>query len=373
MLDHVLQLTHIAAPRARAQEGDAGVGELGQAVAHLAVPLPVVGQEVVGQQRDVLRPLAEGGQLDRDHPQAVEQVATQNALIHGFLRIAVGRRYGTHPTVDDVLAAMGQVHDARTAGLVRAILEDDLGAALEIARSVADDGVDIARFTRATIDLIRDILPDVLKKAPRPEHPYADLVTEAVAANGVRKLTGAVAELARADFRLDPASPIPLEVACATAILGGGLVPVAAAMPAAVPAGGPQPAGTRPPRAAAPQPATIPGNAPLSPQERFSRDLYEHCKMINPSLAMWLNGSFEVLQMEGDVLELGFQRKMPMDKVDTACRAMVEEQAAAILGHSVTLKVTLMDGSSQPKRETPKGHLAEAARAMGATPVGKDQ
>ena len=68
---------------------------------------------------------------------------------------------------------------------------------------------------------------------------------------------------------------------------------------------------TRPPRAAAPQPATIPGNAPLSPQERFSRDLYEHCKMINPSLAMWLNGSFEVLQMEGDVLELGFQRGKP--------------------------------------------------------------
>ena len=309
-------------------------------------------------------------------PEGLAAIAVQS---RGGLRDAItmmeqiAARYGTHPTVDDVLAAMGQVHDARTAGLVRAILEDDLGAALEIARSVADDGVDIARFTRATIDLIRDILPDVLKKAPRPEHPYADLVTEAVAANGVRKLTGAVAELARADFRLDPASPIPLEVACATSILGGGLVPVAAAMPAAVPAGGPQPAGTRPPRAAAPQPATIPGNAPLSPQERFSRDLYEHCKMINPSLAMWLNGSFEVLQMEGDVLELGFQRKMPMDKVDTACRAMVEEQAAAILGHSVTLKVTLMDGSSQPKRETPKGHLAEAARAMGATPVGKDQ
>ncbi|MGE3573001.1 MAG: DNA polymerase III subunit gamma/tau [Dehalococcoidia bacterium] len=282
----------------------------------------------------------------------------------------VAARFGANPTVDDVLAAMGQVHDARVAGLVRAILDEDLAAALEIARSVADDGIDIARFTRAVIDLIRDILPDVIRGEARPEHPFADLIAAATGGAGVRQLTSAVAELARADFRLDPSSPIPLEVACATAILGGGLAPATPAMPAA--AGAKPPAGARPARQAA-QPATIPGNAPLSPQERFSRDLYENCKMINPSLAMWLNGSFEVLQMDADVLELGFQRKMPMEKVDSACRPMVEEQAAAILGRPITLKVTLTDGSAQPKRETPKGHLAEAARAMGATPIGKDQ
>ncbi|MBK7724420.1 MAG: hypothetical protein IPI33_04015 [Dehalococcoidia bacterium] len=130
---------------------------------------------------------------------------------------------------------------------------------------MADDGMDMARFTRSTMDFIREIVPAVLKKAARPEHPHAGLVEEAIAANDVRKLTGAIAELARADFRLDPASPIPLEVACATAILGGGLAPAAAALPA-VP--GTVPAGTRPPRTAATQPA-IPRNAPLSPEERF--------------------------------------------------------------------------------------------------------
>jgi len=282
----------------------------------------------------------------------------------------VAARYGASPTVDEVLAAMGQVHDARVAGVVRAILDEDLGAALEIARSVADDGIDIGRFTRAVIDLIRDILPSVLRGEPKPEDPFADVVTQAVGANGVRKLTSAVAELARADFRLDPASPIPLEVACATAILGGGIAPVAA--PIVTAAAGRAPAGTRPARPSATEAATIPRDAPLSAQERFTRDLYENCKMINPSLAMWLNGSFEVLQMDGDVLELGFQRKMPMEKVDSACRPMVEEQATAILGRPISLKVTLTDGTAQPKRETSKGHLAEAARAMGATPIGKD-
>jgi hypothetical protein len=124
-------------------------------------------------------------------------------------------------------------------------------------------------------------------------------------------------------------------------------------------------------RPAASQSVT-PAGAPLSTEERFSRDLYEHCKMINPSLAMWLNGSFEVIELDGDVLHLGFQRKMPMDKVDTACRSMVEEQAAAILGRTVTLKVSLVEQASQPRRATPRGHLAEAARAIGATPVGKE-
>ncbi len=282
----------------------------------------------------------------------------------------IAARYGTTPTTDDVLAAMGQVHDPRTSALARAILEGDLGAALEIARSVADDGIDVARFTRSVIDLFRDVLPDVLRGEARHEHPHAELVATAIEGNAVRKITAAIAELAKADFRIDPASAIPLEVACATSILRA---PVAVAAPFAPSTTGIQNSPTRPaPRGAAAPPAAVASNAPLSSEERFARDLYENCKMVNPSLAMWLNGSFEILAMDGDFLELGFQRKMPMDKVDTACRSMVEEQATALLGRPMKLKVTHMETAASPKRETPRGHLAEAARALGATPVGKD-
>ncbi len=282
----------------------------------------------------------------------------------------VTARYGVSPTIDDVRAAMGQVNDERVPGLVRAILADDLGAALEIARSVADDGIDIARFTRAVIDLAREVIPEALKRTGAVEHPLGDIIAAArVRPDGVRLLAGAVAELARADFRLDPASPVPLEVACAAVILGGGLpAPVTVAAGTGAEAG--RLSAGRP--AAASEPAPIASNAPLSAGEKFARDLYERCKMINPSHAMWLNGSFEVLDMEGNELHLGFQRQMPMGKVDTVCRGMVEEQAAAILGRPVTLLVTLIEGSAQPRRETRRGHLAEAAKAMGATPIGKD-
>ncbi|GMV85845.1 MAG: hypothetical protein AMXMBFR80_17000 [Dehalococcoidia bacterium] len=282
----------------------------------------------------------------------------------------VTARYGTSPTADDVRAAMGQVSDTRVAGLVGALLADDLGAALQIARSVADDGIDIARFTRAAIDLMREIIPEALKRESPAGHPLARLIADARGrSDGVRLLAAAIAELAKADFRLDPASPIPLEVACAAVILSGGLpAPRAQPIMAGAPAGT-TPAAARP---AAAGPAPVSSNAPLSREEKFARDLYEHCKMVNPSHAMWLNGSFEVLDMDGEELTLGFQRQMPMDKVNTVCRAMVEEQAAVILGRPVTLKVMLIDGSAQPRREPRRGHLAEAAKALGATPIGKD-
>jgi DNA polymerase-3 subunit gamma/tau len=273
-------------------------------------------------------------------------------------------RYGASPTIDDVRDALGQVHDARVAGLTRALLQSDLAAALEISRSVADDGLDIARFTRGVIDQVRGLLAAVLREGSHPANGEL-LATARARPDAVQVLVQALSELARADFRLDPASPVPLELACAAAILGPAQ-PVGSGAPAA-------PAATAGARQAREAPASVTASTgALSREERFARDLYEHCKMVNPSLAMWLNGSFEVLQMDGEELILGFQRKMPLEKVDTACRPMVEAQAAAILGREVSLKVVLVEGTSQPQREPRRGHLVEAAKLMGGRPVGKD-
>jgi DNA polymerase-3 subunit gamma/tau len=273
-------------------------------------------------------------------------------------------RYGANPTIDDVRDALGQVHDERVASLTRALLQSDLAAALEISRSVADDGLDIARFTRGVIDQVRGLLAAVLREGSRPADAEL-LATARTRPDAVQVLVQALSELARADFRLDPASPVPLEVACAAAILGPAQ-PVGSTAPAA-------PAATAGARQAREAPASGPASTgALTREERFARDLYEHCKMVNPSLAMWLNGSFEVLQMDGEELILGFQRKMPLEKVDTSCRPMVEAQAAAILGREVSLKVVLVEGTSQPQREPRRGHLVEAAKSMGGRPVGKD-
>ena len=68
----------------------------------------------------------------------------------------IASMYGSSPSTDDVLESLGLVRDERTEKLAGALAERDLGAALEIARDVAGDGIDMARFTRETIDTLRE-------------------------------------------------------------------------------------------------------------------------------------------------------------------------------------------------------------------------
>jgi DNA polymerase III subunit gamma/tau len=287
-------------------------------------------------------------------------------------------RYGPTPTADDVNAALGLVHDPRSALLVRALIEEDLGEALRIAREVADDGIDISRFTRAAVDLLREIVPATLASGRHQVEPGAaadaGLVSLAIErGTPVRTLVAAIQQLAEADFRLDPASPIPLEVACASAILQPSIAArasvtatVAAGTPTVAAAGGA--AGIRPRRPA----AGDSDGALLSREQAFLKELYENCRMVNARMGAWLNDSCEVRSLDGDEIELGFFFPMHMQKVDTDCRSLVEQQAEIILGRPVRLKVTLVERTPQAKPASKRGHLAEAARAIGATPVGKE-
>ena len=260
----------------------------------------------------------------------------------------IASMYGTAPSTDDVLESLGLVRDERTEKLAGALADRDLGAALAIAREVAGDGIDIARFTRETIDTLRERLL-VAARERTPE---------------VGVLTTAVAELAGADFRRDPGSPVPLEVACAAAVLGP-------AQPAAAPAPAvanrqPSRSGRRPaPR----QQARRRDPAEESREDRFLRELYERCKMTQPTLAAWLNGSCEVLAMEGDELKLGFYHPIHMQKIANDGRTLVEQKAEELLQRPVTLSVERIERTAPARRPARGGHLAAAAREMGARPV----
>ena len=283
----------------------------------------------------------------------------------------VAAQCGDAPTDDDVMAALGLVQDERSEHLARALVEEDLGAALTIARDIGDDGIDIARFTRETIDTLRHALDIVLRKGEGDGEPGSVLAQNVLRSGGnPRPLATAIAELARADFRLDPASPIPLEIACATAILGASLVPA----PTPVPGGSALNAGAqRSAPGVRPGARTIPSDTPLSDGEKFLKDLYERCRLVNVRLAGWLNGSCQVLSIGEDEFELGFPHPMHMEKVDTDCRTLIEEQAHVILGRPMRMKVRLVDEDSQAKRTPKTGHLAATARALGGVPVGKEQ
>ncbi|MBK6662784.1 MAG: DNA polymerase III subunit gamma/tau [Thermoflexaceae bacterium] len=284
-------------------------------------------------------------------------------------------RYGPTPSTDEVLDALGLIHDERSERLATAIIESDLATALDIAREIGDDGIDIARFTRETINVLRDVLPQALRGRVREESQYPGLAEAAIGtANAAANIARAVQELSRADFRLDPASPVPLEVACATAIMGPVTVVVpAGSVPTAV--GGAvangRPAAVARPAGAAGVGESV-GDTSASREDRFLKDLYEACRMANPRLGAWLNGSCKVLAMDGDELELGFFMPVHMNKVDVDCRPLIEEQAEGLLHRPVKLKVRLVEKDEQPKKAPRGGHLARAAEALGATPVTKE-
>ena len=102
------------------------------------------------------------------------------------------------------------------------------------------------------------------------------------------------------------------------------------------------------------------------------RALYEACKLASVKHGGWLNGSCKVLSMEGDTLDLGFWNQMHMNKVDTEVRPLVEEQASVLLKRPIKLQVTLLPPEQAANRRAARsGHLAEAARQLGAKPVEK--
>src|SRR5918999_1515483 len=60
------------------------------------MPMPVEGEEMISEQRNVFGPLSERRQLDGHHPKAVEEVAPEHSLIDGFLWLAIGGRNESH-------------------------------------------------------------------------------------------------------------------------------------------------------------------------------------------------------------------------------------------------------------------------------------
>ncbi len=263
----------------------------------------------------------------------------------------IASMYGPAPTTDDVLESLGLVRDERTEKLAAALIERDLGAALAIAREVAGDGLDIARFTRETIDTLREQLL-AAARARAPE---------------VGALSAAVAELADADFRRDPGNPVPLEVACAAAVLGPAQAASAPAPAAENMNSQPARGGRRPVRKQGA--ARGSGGKTPSREERFLQELYERCQMTKPVIAAWLNGSCKVLSMEDGQLELGFYYPLHMQKIANDGRTLVEQKAEELLKHPVTLSVRQIEKTAAASRPVRGGHLAEAARALGARPV----
>ena len=85
-LHQVLQLAHVAGPIVLLQKSQ----KAGAAGEGLVVLPAEAGQELVGHGDDVLLPLPQGGDVDADDVQPVEEIGPEQTALHRLLQIAVG-------------------------------------------------------------------------------------------------------------------------------------------------------------------------------------------------------------------------------------------------------------------------------------------
>ncbi len=118
-------------------------------------------------------------------------------------------------TLDDVRADLGFTDDDRVRQLANSILSNDVRAGLATIGSIAVDGLDLRLFNRSLVEYLRTSL---LIKAGAAE--ATDLPVEAVAdmrqlvdKQSLEGLTKTVRLFAQVDFRTDPRSTLPLELA----------------------------------------------------------------------------------------------------------------------------------------------------------------
>jgi DNA polymerase-3 subunit gamma/tau len=367
-----------------------------------------------------------GGSL-RDAINALEQVVTY---------------YGPSPNLEQVREALGISVDARSAQLARILLAGDpsagsgqvpsadsgqaLAEGLKLVAAVRDDGVDIRQFSLEIVRYLRELF---LVKSGAGD--TIDLPAEALAE--MQKLTGgvdrakivrALKTLGRLDFRDDPQSSLPLELALVelSSEAEAPAAPPAArqtARPAAAPpeparkdepapqfstpvstaegvaatvssatVGTPEPDAAEenepgsPPAGVPPDPSSSSGQAPSSssgqaPSSASGQALLtqarEICKESDKQLAALLNASCEVKSLEGDVLILGFYHTFHLERMEAGSYAdRLNEVLSQVLGKPI--KVELVHS---PRKPTPGkikgGHLVQAARELGAKPIGNVQ
>ena len=407
-----------------------------------------------------------GGSL-RDAINGLEQIVTY---------------YGASPDLEQVREALGISVDARSAELARLALRGELTEGLKLVAAVRDDGVAMNRFSKEVVGYLRSLLlvksgaGDTLDETKEMIAEMEPLAKEAEGERIVRTLK----TLGKVDFRDDPQSSLPLELAlvelaseepataaaqplaAAPVAAGRAGAPVAAgragakgapanAGPSTLRPGSGQAGSGRAERQARPSPSTLrpgsgqassgrteegteaagqaetarpstssgrteteePANAgPSTSSGRAERQarpspstssgrteegaeaagaeppaaeaavagvpsgllakVREACKESDKQLAALLNQSCEVTALEGETLTLGFYHTFHLERVEAGGYAdRLGELLSQALGRTVRVEL-----AHAPRRREPgkvkSGHLVEAARELGAKPIGQE-
>ncbi len=159
---------------------------------------------------------------------------------------------GTRPTLSEVEDSFGGGSDAHAAAIVLRALAGDLPGAFNSIASAREDGAEPRQLQRAAQERLRSLL--LVKSGAEAALELGDEALEELRADSsgsdVATIVRLLSLVSAADFRADPLSPLPLELAIARALVEPR-----------------EPAAQRPAPAAVPRPAARPSASTSVPEQ----------------------------------------------------------------------------------------------------------
>ena len=326
---------------------------------------------------------AEGYSLDEAALGEIARSATGSLrdAINGLEQVIT--YYGASPSTEQVRETLGLNADARSGDLARLAFAGDLTGGLRLIAAVRDDGADMKHFCKQVTAYLRNLLLaktgaiEALDLSRESAEEAKGLSAALDRSEIVRVLRG----FAEADFRDDAQSSLPLELAFVEATTGrqavldeGKRTPVEAVVAVSSDDGG---SGVTADARLEPEPApkveeaamaglTSAGSSAAGLLERVR----QACKDTDKQLSGLLNGSCEVKSEEEDVVTLGFYHTFHLERIESGPYAQrLEELFSTVLGRAV--KVAFEHAPRERVVSTSRGgHLVQAARELGARPIG---
>ncbi|UCC60073.1 MAG: DNA polymerase III subunit gamma/tau [Dehalococcoidia bacterium] len=330
--------------------------------------------------------------------------------------------YGSNFGPDQVNDKLGLSNDARIHELVEHILSKDIGTGLRVINSVSADGIDLRQFNRGLVDYLRRLLL-IKSGADETSDISPEMVSEMkrLAADvSMADLSRAIKLFAQVDFRMDPQSTLPLELALVDCSLRDNAVTKVDIHPREE-AVKPRKTLTRqPPPVKAEQAETMPEpdvpvaetpvqdeafSVPESPaaetpiaDESIMADVadvamahephsIEHvrqhwgefvnaCRGMGSSgnLDALLRSSCEAVALEGDTLTLGFYWDFQRAKIeDRKYRHLVEKKLKDVFGAPLQVRCILTPKKDKPASKPQASHpLVDEAVKLGGRIIEED-
>jgi DNA polymerase-3 subunit gamma/tau len=335
-------------------------------------------------------------------PQALEMIAKSAT---GSLRDAenlleqIILNYGPRFGLDQVNEKLGISTDSRIQQLAEQVLTGDIPAGLATINNVSADGIDLRQFHHGLVEYMRDLLMVKAGVQDAADLPAEELAAmkQLVSSVSMADLARAIKLMAQADFRADPQSTLPLELALVDSVLpaaGRQQKPAATekVRQAPVPETKQAQAGTgveeqpeatsneprtpEPPRAVGIEPSTAePPQTVEQIRERWG-ELISSCEGpgFNRNLKAILKQACSAVALEGNTLVLGFTGTYLKDKIeDQKYRLQVEKKLEEVFGVSYRLRCVLTKAQEAKPEQEPSDPVVQEALRMGARRISEER